>query len=76
MRLRWRCLGDGDPWNPARIMTLVAGGDGAFARQRFAVSGHPQWTGLITGIAIETVEGQRPGAGIALRRVAVLPAGR
>ena len=76
LRLRWRCLGDGDPWNPARIMTLVAGGDGAFARQRFTVSGHPQWSGLITGIAIEAVEGARPGAGIALRAVAVLPAGR
>ncbi len=76
LRLRWRCLGDGDAWNPARVMTVPAGGEGAFALQRFVVSGHPQWTGLITGIAIETVEGPRPEAAIALRRVTVLPAGR
>lgn len=76
LRLRWRCLGDGEPWNPARVLTVPAAGDGAFARQRFAVAGHPHWTGLVTGIAIETVEGARPGAELALRRVAVLPAGR
>lgn len=76
LRLRWRCLGDGDPWHPERVMTIPAGGNGAFALQHFMVGAHPQWTGLITGIAIETVEGPRPAAGIALRRVTVLPAGR
>lgn len=76
LRLRWRTLEDGATWNPARIATVATLGDGAFAHHRFALSQRAEWSGLITGLAIELVEAPRPGSDLALRAVVVLSPAR